>query len=163
MPGGVRVESGVECAEAYAEQHGADDHHPHRRGEGLGAQGERDEQGGRGRQRAGRNTQAPGQGAGDDRGGDPGHQQDPQRPDRLAEAESHRGPQQAEGGTGQGDAQVRQAGEQHGRHGENFLVRVVRTGSPCRESEQHAMTDGFLASARAGLPGHLSSSKVYIA
>jgi len=113
MPGGVRVESGVECAEAYAEQHGADDHHPHRRGEGLGAQGERDEQ--------------------------------------------------AEGGTGQGDAQVRQAGEQHGRHGENFLVRVVRTGSPCRESEQHAMTDGFLASARAGLPGHLSSSKVYIA
>jgi len=31
------------------------------------------------------------------------------------------------------------------------------------ESEQHAMTGGFLASAHAGLAGHLSSSKVYIA
>ena len=38
-----------------------------------------------------------------------------------------------------------------------------KDGSPCRESGQHAMTGGFLASARAGLPGHLNSSKVCVA
>jgi hypothetical protein len=111
VPGGVRVESGVERPETDPEQHSADDHHPHRRREGLGGQGQRDQQGGPGHQRARGHAEAAGDGAGDDRGGDAGHEQDPQRPDRLAEAEPHRGPQQAQGGTGQGDAQVRQAGE----------------------------------------------------
>ncbi|HEY7881996.1 MAG TPA: hypothetical protein VID31_14165 [Streptosporangiaceae bacterium] len=111
VPGRVRVEGGVERPETDPEQHGADDHHPHRRRDDLDAQGQRDHQGGRGYQRARGYAEATGDGAGHDRGGDAGHEQDAERPDRLAEAEPHRGPQQAQGGTGQGDAQVRQAGE----------------------------------------------------
>jgi hypothetical protein len=117
VPGGVRVEGGIERPEADAEQHGPGDQHPQGRRGGFGGQGERDQPGGRRDQGPGADTGAAGDGAGDDRGDDPGHQDDPERPDRRSEAEPHRRPQQAEGGTGQGDAEVRQASEKQGRHG----------------------------------------------
>jgi hypothetical protein len=57
------------------------------------------------------------------RGGrDPECQQDPERSDRLEEADLHRGPNQAQGGTRQGNRQVRQTSKTKGTHrGKSYL------------------------------------------